>query len=784
MPKKILLIRWGNFGDLVNCSAVLPVLRTAYPQAEIHFLVQNAFSIAVSGHPALTRTIKVANARELWSFIAKHRKSYDLVLDLHGSIPTEHVPLAALPPNQWQWIVPDFEIHAVNYFLKMASRAGVPMTPTRSQLVLPEAAVNQAAEKLASLGISDRRFIALFPFTSKRNREWPLANFFSLLPELQRRTGLPALLMGSGSERARVEPFLNEMCYPSVCNLVGALTLEETCALCQHAAVILCGDSGPMHIAIANSIPFVALFGPSRREVAIAPQSRGIVVQKQIPPYHLYYRRAESGGFMDSIKVSEVAEAIEQALLLPPTAAHHFHYQPNYAAEEHLYQLITTQSARAAANYYGGHPMLVSMFEQLQTFAQSATVAEFCTELTTSRRLCFPEPAVSIEIDRPSILRSARQAKLRLDRWRRRIFSRVRMLGLIGVAFIFANAVAYFVDQSPVYRMPSPELINVGRRSATFEFARPSAITQTIRLNKFGFRDREWSINKQPSTLRLAVIGDSMTEAKEVAEEETAVRLLEKFANQHHDGSPTIEVMNFGVGGYGWRQYAKLLELRVLEYRPDYVLFISYGNDLLDDLRYDAFQEHLQSISGRLLTLTYSSAAYESIPLYRLAYLKLFKWVLDTATTVSTSAERYDRLLKCAETNQSLSDCAPGTAESLASIEKLLKSHRIPWSVVVIPLTVEIIPSQLEKLKSTLSDWEQHGDVLTANRLAALRIHFQQHLEQQGISHLNLADRISSRSLPAQQELYLLADEHFNKNGQAFLATEAHHLLRDWYQSF
>ena len=71
-----------------------------------------------------------------------------------------------------------------------------------------------------------------------------------------------------------------------------------------------------------------------------------------------------------------------------------------------------------------------------------------------------------------------------------------------------------------------------------------------VSTNAFGMRDRSRSIRKPAGTYRVAVMGDSYTEALEVAQSETFTARLERLLNEQ-SGSTNFEVLNFGVIGSG-----------------------------------------------------------------------------------------------------------------------------------------------------------------------------------------------------------------------------------------
>jgi hypothetical protein len=108
-----------------------------------------------------------------------------------------------------------------------------------------------------------------------------------------------------------------------------------------------------------------------------------------------------------------------------------------------------------------------------------------------------------------------------------------------------------------------------------------------VRVNSEGLRDREHAKQKPPNTVRIAVLGDSFSEAMHVPQEDTFWWLMERrlkacpaFAGKD------VEVINFGVSGYGTAQELITLRQKVWDYQPDIVLlaFLTF-NDIMDNSR-------------------------------------------------------------------------------------------------------------------------------------------------------------------------------------------------------
>ncbi len=99
--------------------------------------------------------------------------------------------------------------------------------------------------------------------------------------------------------------------------------------------------------------------------------------------------------------------------------------------------------------------------------------------------------------------------------------------------------------------------------------------------NAQGFRDLERSELKEPGVLRIAVVGDSLTMQMTLPFEELWVRRLEELLAHRLPGR-RLELLNFGITGYGTYQQAALLEAEVPRFEPDALLWQFHYNDAAD----------------------------------------------------------------------------------------------------------------------------------------------------------------------------------------------------------
>lgn len=109
-----------------------------------------------------------------------------------------------------------------------------------------------------------------------------------------------------------------------------------------------------------------------------------------------------------------------------------------------------------------------------------------------------------------------------------------------------------------------------------------------VEINSDGFYDVEHEIQKPPGVIRIAVIGDSFVEALQVSLADNFMGYTrDQIQNCRVFGDAKIEVLDFGVSGYGTAQELLLLREKVWKYSPDFViLVIATNNDITDNSRF------------------------------------------------------------------------------------------------------------------------------------------------------------------------------------------------------
>ncbi|MDZ4844915.1 MAG: hypothetical protein SH857_05120 [Chitinophagales bacterium] len=95
-------------------------------------------------------------------------------------------------------------------------------------------------------------------------------------------------------------------------------------------------------------------------------------------------------------------------------------------------------------------------------------------------------------------------------------------------------------------------------------------------LNNYGFRDRNWKMQKQPGKKRILLVGDSFAEGILAEDAETVSASFQRDADK---AEVEIDLMNMGIASGNLNTYAKLIVDALPLFQPDYILLLTYAND-------------------------------------------------------------------------------------------------------------------------------------------------------------------------------------------------------------
>jgi len=342
--RRILAISCTALGDTLLSTPALHALRATYPQAHLTLLVHPALEALFAGQEGVDELIPYDGKWRGFSRTARRLKGYDLAVILHGNEP-QATPLAylsgarylfKLPNNsRWSFLLSNREPvlgwddfgHGIEQRLAVARLAGATGELAR-RMTLPNHAAGQAAvvEALAERGWQAATVVALQPGASTASRRWPRARFIAAAKALvDKYPELRFVVTGSPGEAALCQEVASgiEAAAPLAGGSrawasAGRLPLVALPDLLRRACLLVTGDTGPMHLAVAVETPVVALFAVSdpARSGPAYDLDRHIVIRKWRTCEPCFSKNCPYAEplCMDNIAVDEVVAAVDAIL--------------------------------------------------------------------------------------------------------------------------------------------------------------------------------------------------------------------------------------------------------------------------------------------------------------------------------------------------------------------------------------------------------------------------------------------------------------------------------------
>ena len=286
MVKKILVRAPNWVGDGVMATPALTTLRSNFKEAEIIVLAKPAVAALLLHHPAIDRILVYeAPGRHtgpvgfLRLVTLLRRERFDLAILLQNAFEAALLSwLAGIPKRHGydtdgraflltsalsRKKAPQHQREAFSQVVPCKyQQSAIPTPENTPSLLLMEEEVKTVSVKLASLGIAKNDFlVGISPGTATGSaKRWLPERFAELADRLVEKYQAKILLLGGPNDRAVSEEVQSTMKREAIL-LAGDSPLREMMAVLSLCRLSISNDSGPMHIASALGIPYIALFG-------------------------------------------------------------------------------------------------------------------------------------------------------------------------------------------------------------------------------------------------------------------------------------------------------------------------------------------------------------------------------------------------------------------------------------------------------------------------------------------------------------------------------------------
>lgn len=285
----ILIIRPSAIGDIVMASPMIRVLREAYPQSHIAWLIEPSAQDLLRHNTGLNELIYWPKSQ--WKNLLKQRRflllrseikkftlqlrlrEFDLALDVQGLFRSrwlawlsgagERIGFESKEPGRFFMTRIASRGHHTGMmgseYHYMMQEIGLTPGDFHPEIVLSPEDEKAGDAMIKALSIGDN-YAVFAPFTTRPQKHWVEDCWIDLAGLIRKHFDLPVILLGGQGdlEQART---IEMKAHKNLFSLAGKTTLGQGAAIIRRSSLLVGVDTGLTHMGAAFDCPTVALFG-------------------------------------------------------------------------------------------------------------------------------------------------------------------------------------------------------------------------------------------------------------------------------------------------------------------------------------------------------------------------------------------------------------------------------------------------------------------------------------------------------------------------------------------
>ncbi len=300
--KKILVTFLMHLGDLTLTTPFIRALREAAPDSHITMLVDEKLKDVVLHNPCLDEVITIDKKGRDNSILAllscAHnlgKMQFDILINLH---PNERCSFICAMTKVGKrigctnWLFkPWFDVltpldrkkHAADMYLDVLTQLGVNELKHRGLEIFPGSENKAVADAFwKEHGIMPEDKLVGFNIGSAvETKRWAPERFAEVADTLAGK-GYRSVFFGGTMDEEMVREAVSHMRTKPVI-ATGHFSIGQLAAAMRRCSLIVTNDSGPMHVAISQRVPIVAMYGPSHPDL-YGPYTRLATIVTAEPP--------------------------------------------------------------------------------------------------------------------------------------------------------------------------------------------------------------------------------------------------------------------------------------------------------------------------------------------------------------------------------------------------------------------------------------------------------------------------------------------------------------------
>lgn len=281
-PQNILVIHFGQMGDVILALPALQAIRQKFPAARITVLIGKSSAMIASLAGVFDEEIivdrvelrdgnKLRSINKIRRLVREvRRRKFDFIIDLHSLSETnllgflsgarkrlyanrENRSLDFFAKFPEKPPLEDKSKHITDRYLEVLKPLGIEDAPRFVEIIPKESDIEFVKNLLKPVNTEIENLVGLFPGAGHPNRRWSLENFAELSRLLSRGENPPQIIVFLGPEEAGWRNEVEKI-FPPETIVFDKLSIPQLLAAISLLRVLVSNDTGVVHIgAIAGA---------------------------------------------------------------------------------------------------------------------------------------------------------------------------------------------------------------------------------------------------------------------------------------------------------------------------------------------------------------------------------------------------------------------------------------------------------------------------------------------------------------------------------------------------
>lgn len=281
--KRIIVTFLMHLGDLILITPFLQILRRHAKDSDITLVVDAKVADIVRYNPNIDHLVTVDkkgkdnSIKALWHIGRRlHENKYDILINLH---PNERTSFLAAVIHADEFVgmshflarpimdrytrLDRLHRHAADMYINILDQLGInDYRNDGLQIFTSPEWDKKAADFYAAQGITEQSTLIGFNIGSAvPQKRWPAQRFAAVADHFAEQ-GYDCVFFGGSMDKQMVQDAVGQMKHKAIV-ATGKFAIGELASAIRRCSLFITNDSGPMHVAVSQHVPLVALYGPS-----------------------------------------------------------------------------------------------------------------------------------------------------------------------------------------------------------------------------------------------------------------------------------------------------------------------------------------------------------------------------------------------------------------------------------------------------------------------------------------------------------------------------------------